>query len=251
MQRAVGQGRPPSARLKSKAGGAQHSQLHMYAKLSSEPNMLKHLGFQGCPSHSRLIVPSVTRGQQLTNSCPTSPTRVPRQLYTLTEIRGSEEHDLLASSPASFPQPSPTNSSPSSSPPSPFSALAYLPDSLRELFLPPGFPSSVTPDYLPYQVWSLPTHVTGHLSHSLVTSSLLAAVGVSSSPAATVALSASIKWIVKDGVGALGRLIIGRCDRSVQASLDSGLFTARSKWERVRDGLNIPRTKAGNSQVLP
>ncbi|EFJ42799.1 hypothetical protein VOLCADRAFT_119273 [Volvox carteri f. nagariensis] len=89
------------------------------------------------------------------------------------------------------------------------SPLSSIPDSIRDLFLPPGFPDSVTPDYLPYQLWSLPTHVTGHLSHSLATSSLLTAVGVSTSPAATVALSASIKWIIKDGVGALGRFIVG------------------------------------------
>ena len=31
---------------------------------------------------------------------------------------------------------------------------------VRSLFLPEGFPSSVTPDYLPYQLWSMPTHIT-------------------------------------------------------------------------------------------
>ena len=35
------------------------------------------------------------------------------------------------------------------------------------------------------------------------------ALGVSAGPAATVATSAAIKWITKDGLGAAGRLIVG------------------------------------------
>jgi hypothetical protein len=49
---------------------------------------------------------------------------------------------------------------------------------LSSLYLPQGYPSSVTPDYLPYQLATVPAHITGWLSHSLVTSSLLKAVGV-------------------------------------------------------------------------
>ncbi|KXZ56959.1 hypothetical protein GPECTOR_1g865 [Gonium pectorale] len=135
------------------------------------------------------------------------PPSAPSRGLSLVEVRGSQELDLLALSQ----QPSTASpgaaASPSRGPHLP--PLASLPSAARELFLPPGFPESVTPDYLPYQLWSVPTHVTGHLSHALVTSSLLAAVGVSAGPATTVALSASIKWIVKDGVGALGRLIVG------------------------------------------
>ena len=37
-------------------------------------------------------------------------------------------------------------------------------DPVRDLYLPDGYPASVTCDYLEYQLWSLPTHVTvgGH-----------------------------------------------------------------------------------------
>ncbi|KAG2489606.1 hypothetical protein HYH03_011886 [Edaphochlamys debaryana] len=141
--------------------------------------------------------------------------------FSLVETQGGTERDLLASTSSSPATRTPATPSPLSTadlvhgdpsgtaPSSAVLALAALPDTLKDLFLPPGFPSTVTPDYLPYQLWSMPTHITGHLSHSLVTSSLLSAVGVSAGPAATVALSASIKWIVKDGVGALGRLIVG------------------------------------------
>ena len=42
-------------------------------------------------------------------------------------------------------------------------------------FLPRGFPDSVAPDYLPYQLWAVPCHVTGWMASSLATSSLLQA----------------------------------------------------------------------------
>ena len=42
-------------------------------------------------------------------------------------------------------------------------------------FLPAGFPDSVAADYLPYQLWAVPCHVTGWMASSLATSSLLQA----------------------------------------------------------------------------
>jgi hypothetical protein len=51
-------------------------------------------------------------------------------------------------------------------------------DALRTLYLPAGFPSSVTDDYLAYQLYTIPAHITGWLSSSLTTSSLLKAVGI-------------------------------------------------------------------------
>ena len=54
--------------------------------------------------------------------------------------------------------------------------LGSLPSALRAFMLPPGFPDSVTEDYLPYVLWSFPTHVTGWLYRSLTTASLLEGV---------------------------------------------------------------------------
>ncbi|KAJ9527537.1 hypothetical protein QJQ45_025813 [Haematococcus lacustris] len=51
--------------------------------------------------------------------------------------------------------------------------------------------------------------VLGSLAHALTTSSLLQAVGVTAGPVATTAASAAIKWITKDGIGALGRFLVG------------------------------------------
>lgn len=45
---------------------------------------------------------------------------------------------------------------------------------LRAFFLPRGWPHSVTPDYLNYQLATVPAHVTGWCSHSLATSSMIA-----------------------------------------------------------------------------
>ncbi len=67
-----------------------------------------------------------------------------------------------------------------------------------------------------------------------MTSSLLSAVGLSAGPAATAALSASIKWIVKDGVGALGRLIVGRWGAGNRGCEGEGVvtFTPRPRKKR-------------------
>jgi hypothetical protein len=80
---------------------------------------------------------------------------------------------------------------------------------LKALFLPDGYPSSVTDDYLAYQLWTVPAHITGWLSHSLTTSSLLKAVGISAGPLGATAAAAAIKWILKDGIGAMGRYLVG------------------------------------------
>lgn len=84
---------------------------------------------------------------------------------------------------------------------------------LRRLFLPEGYPSSVSSDYLYYQLWTIPVHITGWCGNALVTSSLLRAVGAAptspSSAAGAAALGAALKWLTKDGVGALGRLLVG------------------------------------------
>lgn len=52
-------------------------------------------------------------------------------------------------------------------------------EALQALYLPAGYPASVTPDYLPYQLWTVPAHITGWISIGLTTSSMLKAVGIS------------------------------------------------------------------------
>ncbi|KAK9835308.1 hypothetical protein WJX81_000773 [Elliptochloris bilobata] len=82
-------------------------------------------------------------------------------------------------------------------------------DALKGFFLPAGYPDSVARDYLPYQLWAVPCHVTGWMASSLATSSLLQAVGIGSGAAAAASATAAIKWITKDAVGVAGRLLVG------------------------------------------
>lgn len=88
--------------------------------------------------------------------------------------------------------------------------LSWLPKIVKDFVLPAGFPDSVSDDYLEYILLQFPTNVTGWICHTLVTSSLLKAVGVGSFSGTTAAASAAaIRWVSKDGIGALGRLFIG------------------------------------------
>ncbi|XP_024030029.1 protein root UVB sensitive 5 isoform X2 [Morus notabilis] len=88
--------------------------------------------------------------------------------------------------------------------------LDWIPDIIRDFVLPAGFPGSVSDDYLQYMLLQFPTNVTAWICHTLVTSSLLKAVGVGLFSGSTAAASAAaIRWVSKDGIGAVGRLFIG------------------------------------------
>ncbi|XP_065852775.1 protein root UVB sensitive 5 isoform X2 [Euphorbia lathyris] len=90
------------------------------------------------------------------------------------------------------------------------SDMSWLPYTIKSFILPAGFPGSVSDDYLKYMLLQFPTNVTGWICHTLVTSSLLKAIGVGSVTGTTTAASAAaIRWVSKDGIGALGRLFIG------------------------------------------
>ncbi|XP_068644940.1 protein root UVB sensitive 5 [Aristolochia californica] len=92
----------------------------------------------------------------------------------------------------------------------PYTKLSWLPSVLKEFILPAGFPESVSEDYLDYMILQFPTNVTAWICHTMVTSSLLKAVGVGSFSGTTAAASAAaIRWVSKDGLGAVGRLFIG------------------------------------------
>jgi hypothetical protein len=77
--------------------------------------------------------------------------------------------------------PSTSTSTSASTPSTPARTLpAALAASLATTFLPRGFPATVTPDYLPYQLAAAPSHVAGWVSQSLVTGALLAALAAGS-----------------------------------------------------------------------
>lgn len=84
-----------------------------------------------------------------------------------------------------------------------------VPQYLRTFVLPSGFPDTVSNDYLTYMLWQFPTNVTGWICSTLVTSSLLKAIGIGGGGGSAAAASAAIKWVSKDGLGSVGRLFIG------------------------------------------
>uniref|UniRef100_A0A453DVP4 Protein root UVB sensitive/RUS domain-containing protein n=1 Tax=Aegilops tauschii subsp. strangulata TaxID=200361 RepID=A0A453DVP4_AEGTS len=89
-------------------------------------------------------------------------------------------------------------------------ANSSIPRAVSDFVLPAGFPESVSDDYLQYMLLQFPTNVTGWICHTLVTSSLLKAVGVGSfTGTSAAAAAAAIRWVSKDGIGAFGRLLIG------------------------------------------
>uniref|UniRef100_A0A8C3W3Y7 RUS family member 1 n=1 Tax=Catagonus wagneri TaxID=51154 RepID=A0A8C3W3Y7_9CETA len=68
-----------------------------------------------------------------------------------------------------------------------------------------GFPDSVSPDYLPYQLWDSVQAFASSLSGSLATHAVLLGIGVGNAKASVSAATAT--WLVKDSTGMLGRII--------------------------------------------
>ncbi|XP_017773933.1 PREDICTED: RUS1 family protein C16orf58 homolog [Nicrophorus vespilloides] len=76
---------------------------------------------------------------------------------------------------------------------------------LKDVFLPYGYPDSVSPDYLNYQIWDTVQAFCSTITGILTTQAVLQGIGVgntSSSP-----LAAAITWILKDGTGMIGRIL--------------------------------------------
>jgi hypothetical protein len=69
----------------------------------------------------------------------------------------------------------------------------------RTVFLPQGYPDSVSDDYIEYQIWDTIQAFASSVSGTLATHSLLHGMGVGDS-SATV-LAATLTWILKDGTG--------------------------------------------------
>ncbi|XP_006896554.1 PREDICTED: UPF0420 protein C16orf58 homolog [Elephantulus edwardii] len=76
---------------------------------------------------------------------------------------------------------------------------------LVSVFLPQGFPDSVSQDYLPYQWWDSVQAFASSLSGSLATQAVLQGIGVGNAKASVSAATAT--WLVKDSTGMLGRIV--------------------------------------------
>ncbi|KAF9406650.1 hypothetical protein BGZ94_003017, partial [Podila epigama] len=92
-------------------------------------------------------------------------------------------------------------------PPQEESGIAkYLlsPQTTLAVFLPKGFPESVTPNYWPFAKWQFAHNVAGSVTAVISTQSLLFAMGLG---AGAIPMAAALNWIIKDGLGQLGGVV--------------------------------------------
>lgn len=99
----------------------------------------------------------------------------------------------------------------------------------KTVFLPQGYPESVSDDYLQYQFWDTLQAFSSSLSGTLATQASLKGVGVGNQEATVAA--ATVTWILRDGTGMLGRILFAWHKGS---KLDS----EAKKWRLFADVLN-------------
>ncbi|XP_060112605.1 RUS family member 1 [Heteronotia binoei] len=84
-------------------------------------------------------------------------------------------------------------------------AYRSLRDVFMSVFLPQGYPESVSPDYLAYQIWDTVQAFASSITGTLATQAVLKGVGVGDETSTVAA--ATVTWILKDGTGMLGRIL--------------------------------------------
>jgi len=100
---------------------------------------------------------------------------------------------------------------------------------VRQVFLPDGYPHTVSKDYMEYQVWDTVQAFASSVTGSLATAAVLEGVGVGD--AAATPLAATLTWILKDGAGMIGRILFAAL---VGTSLDHDC----KRWRMFADITN-------------
>ncbi|XP_053116753.1 RUS family member 1 [Hemicordylus capensis] len=108
-------------------------------------------------------------------------------------------------------------------------AYRSLRDIFTSVFLPQGYPKSVSPDYLAYQVWDTVQAFASSITGTLATQAMLKGVGVGDETSTVTA--ATVTWILKDGTGMLGRILFAW-------SKGSKLDCDAKQWRLFADVLN-------------
>ncbi|XP_038053737.1 RUS family member 1-like isoform X2 [Patiria miniata] len=108
-------------------------------------------------------------------------------------------------------------------------AFQSLAQTFRTVFLPQGYPESVSEDYLEYQIWDTIQAFCSSITGTLATQAMLKGVGVGDSTA--TAAAATITWLLKDGTGMCGRILFAWYQGS---SLDCDA----KRWRLFADILN-------------
>ncbi|KAK2833073.1 hypothetical protein Q5P01_016962 [Channa striata] len=99
----------------------------------------------------------------------------------------------------------------------------------KSVFLPQGYPESVSEDYLQYQFWDTVQAFSSSLSGTLATQASLKGVGVGNQEATVAA--ATVTWLLRDGTGMLGRILFAW-------QKGSKLDSEAKKWRLFADVLN-------------
>ncbi|XP_072996167.1 protein root UVB sensitive 3 [Typha latifolia] len=96
-------------------------------------------------------------------------------------------------------------------------------------FVPEGFPGSVTPDYVPFQIWDSLQGLSTYIRAMLSTQALLSAIGVGEKSATVI--GATFQWFLRDFTGMLGGILFTFYQGS---NLDSNA----KMWRLVADFMN-------------
>ncbi|KAM6966201.1 RUS family member 1 [Tautogolabrus adspersus] len=99
----------------------------------------------------------------------------------------------------------------------------------KSVFLPQGYPESVSNDYLQYQFWDTLQAFSSSLSGTLATQASLKGVGVGNQEATVAA--ATVTWLLRDGTGMLGRILFAW-------QKGNKLDSEAKKWRLFADVLN-------------
>lgn len=83
--------------------------------------------------------------------------------------------------------------------------FSHLRSIFRNVFLPQGYPESVTDDYLEYQCWDTLQAFCSSLTSTLATEAILKSFGVGDHSA--TAMAATLTWLLKDGAIMVGRIV--------------------------------------------
>jgi len=89
----------------------------------------------------------------------------------------------------------------------------YLRETFKRTMLPVGYPKTVHPNYLKFNLWSFVQGVAGSASGVLSTQCLLVGLGMSNQSVSaavgggSIALAATLNWVLKDGIGNLGGIL--------------------------------------------
>ncbi|GFP88712.1 protein root UVB sensitive 3 [Phtheirospermum japonicum] len=105
----------------------------------------------------------------------------------------------------------------------------HLSRRILDAFVPEGFPSSVTPDYVPFQIWDSLQGLSTYMRTMLSTQALLSAIGVGEKSATVI--GATFLWFLRDLTGMLGGILFTFYQG---ANLDSNA----KMWRLVADLMN-------------